>query len=77
MDKGMMLKKVHVSGHDIRLDVVTCDCCGGWSTEGIECENCKADAEGMPRPIVWVDEKDYPAAMKEYRKKTERGDEHE
>jgi len=52
-DKGMLLKPKQISEHEIQLVVVTCDCCGGWSFDGIDCENCKADAEGRPRPIVW------------------------
>ena len=52
-DKGMLLKPKKISEHEIKMVVVTCDCCGGWSTEGIVCENCLADAEGRPRPIVW------------------------
>lgn len=72
-DKGMKLKPVVISEHEVRMDVVTCDCCGGWSYDGLDCENCKADAEGRPRPIVWIDEEDYPKAIDEWRKKTGRG----
>jgi DnaJ-class molecular chaperone len=54
--KGMLLKQKAISEHEIAMRVVTCDCCGGWSADGIDCENCLADAEGRPRPIEWVDD---------------------
>ena len=76
-DKGLLLKPKKISEHEINMVVVTCDCCGGWSTEGIVCENCLADAEGKPRPFVWVDEKDYSQAMEDYQKKMKRGNDEE
>jgi len=74
-DKGMLLKLNKISEDEIKMEIVTCDCCGGWSTEGIVCENCLADAEA--RQFVWVDEKEYPQALDDYRKKTKRGDDEE
>jgi methionyl-tRNA synthetase len=71
-DKGMLLKPTQISEHEARLDVVTCDCCGGWSKDGKDCENCQADAEGKPRPIVWVIEEEYPLALQDYEEKIKR-----
>lgn len=76
-DKGMLLKPKKISEHEINLVVVTCDCCGGWSSIGQECENCLADAEGRPRPYVWVEADDYPQALDEYQKKMKRGNDEE
>jgi len=69
--KGMLLKSVKAEipadlPPDIKqkaieegfwkMEVVTCDCCGGWSADGLDCDNCLADAEGRPRPIAWTSE---------------------
>jgi len=70
-DKGMLLKPKKISENEFALEVVTCDCCGGWSRDGIDCENCLADAEEKSRRIVWVNEEDYLQAMEEYRRKLE------
>ena len=51
---------------------VDSDQCGGWSKDGIACENCIADAEGRPRPNVWEDAERYEQAMKEYQEKLKR-----
>jgi hypothetical protein len=51
-DKGMMLKSKQVSEHEIVMEVVGCDCCGGWSVDGYDCENCK---QGR-RVIEWLEE---------------------
>ena len=50
-DKGMLLKPKIISEHEVEMIVVTCICCGGWSSDGIDCENCKADAEGRHHEI--------------------------
>lgn len=76
-DKGMLLELKKISEHEVEAVVVTCDCCGGWSSDGKVCENCLADAEGRPRPIVWVNADDYPQALDEYQKKMKRGDDEE
>lgn len=68
----MMLRPVNISEHEMKFDVVTCDCCGGWSKDGIDCENCQADAEGRPRPNVWVDAEHYEQALREYQEKLKR-----
>ena len=57
-DKGMLLEEKQISEHEVAFEVVTCDCCGGWSADGEDCENCQADAEGRPWPIVWRSEED-------------------
>jgi len=68
-DKGMMLMEKKISDREIRMEVVVCDFCGGWSVDGVDCENCQADAEGRARLHVWVSEEDYPQSMEEYRNK--------
>ncbi len=40
--------------------------------DGIDCENCIADAEGKPRPFVWVDADHYEQALNEYNEKLKR-----
>jgi methionyl-tRNA synthetase len=69
--KGMLLKPSNLSEDEVEMVVVTCDCCGGWSFDGMDCENCQADAEGRSRPIVWISEEEYPQALKEYQNKIE------
>lgn len=71
-DKGMLLKPKPISKHEVEMEVVACDCCGGWSKDGIDCPNCKADAEGKPRPIVWVSEEEFPQALRDYQEKIKR-----
>ena len=68
----MLLKLNKISEDEIKMEIVTCDCCGGWSTEGIVCENCLADAEA--RQFVWVDEKEYPQAFSAQREVKEESD---
>ena len=64
--RGMLLKPNNISEKEVKMVVVTCDCCGGWSADGKDCENCQADAEGKPRPYRWVDDKDYAEALRNY-----------
>lgn len=55
-DKGLVLKTLAHRQKDgsvtIALEPVACDCCGGWSVDGKDCENCK---QGR-RVIEWLDE---------------------
>jgi hypothetical protein len=59
-DKGLIFKTLAHRQPDksvmLSLEPVACDCCGGWSADGLVCENCIASAEGKHRPIVWQGE---------------------
>jgi hypothetical protein len=67
-DKGLMLKTLAHRQPDgsvtLSLEPVACDCCGGWSADGKDCENCKAGLQ----VVEWVSNEEYPAAMERYKK---------
>lgn len=68
----MLLQSKIISENEVEMVPVTCDCCGGWSVDGLDCENCLADAEGKPRPNVWVDDEHYDQALREYQERLKR-----
>ena len=54
-DEGLVLSMVandDIHPEAIVMIPVACDCCGGWSVDGMDCENCKAGY----KVIEWKDE---------------------
>lgn len=53
-DKGLVFSvaKDDNNPETIGMLVVVCDCCGGWSADGMDCENCKAGH----KVVEWKDE---------------------
>jgi hypothetical protein len=72
-DKGLVLKTLAHRQKDgsvtMTLEPDNCDCCGGWSYDGIPCENCNTGR----KVVEWVSDEQYPAALEAYKKATGRG----